>query len=144
MFNFLENCFKCSETRLLYSNFRKSPYRGRGITPSPPPPPPFARSLRSLAEDLRQMCPFRFFAPPKLKVFRHAWLVESERRLQIKCMRVLLRISYNATQIIIMCNVHVVLTLVGTLEPLLSTIHGRKLAWFGHGTRHNILCRIIL
>ena len=31
-----------------------------------PPHPPSARSLRSLAEDLRQMCPLRDFAPPKL------------------------------------------------------------------------------
>ena len=41
-----------------------------GDIPLPHPPP--ARSLRSLAEDLRQMCPLRGFAPPKLKVFRRA------------------------------------------------------------------------
>ena len=42
---------------------------GGGI---PPPTPSPARSLRSLAGDLRQMCPLRGFAPPKLKVFRRA------------------------------------------------------------------------
>ena len=53
------------QTRLL---FRKSPYRGRGGGVSPLPHPPPARSLRSLAEDLRQMCLLRGFAPPKLSV----------------------------------------------------------------------------
>ena len=43
---------------------------------------PPARSLRSLAEDLKQMCPLRGFAPPKLKVFRRAcgWLAATNRQ----------------------------------------------------------------
>ena len=45
----------------------KVPTVGGGSTPSP------ARSLRSLAEDLRQIFPIRDFPPPKLKVFRRAW-----------------------------------------------------------------------
>ena len=50
--------------------FEKVPTVAGGIPPSPHPPP--AWSLRSLAEDLRQMCPLRDFAPLKLKVFRLA------------------------------------------------------------------------
>ena len=43
----------------------KSPYRV-------PHPPPLGRFAPSPTEDLRQMCPLRGFAPPKLKVFRRA------------------------------------------------------------------------
>ena len=81
MFNSLKNCkfLNALQMRLLNSRFWKSPYRGRGVSPLPHPPP--ARSLRSLAEDLRQMSPLRDFAPPKPKVFRRAWpLVYSTRR----------------------------------------------------------------
>ena len=49
--------------------YEKVPTMGGGYPLSHPPP---ARSLRSLAEDLTQMCPLRDFAPPKLKVFRRA------------------------------------------------------------------------
>ena len=34
--------------------------------------------------------------------------------------------------------------LVGPQEPVLSTAKRRKLAWFGHVTRHDSLSRIIL
>ena len=39
---------------------------------APLPHPTPARSFRSLAEDLTQMCPLQDFASPKLKVFRRA------------------------------------------------------------------------
>ena len=34
--------------------------------------------------------------------------------------------------------------LVGPQEPLLATVKRRKLAWFGHVTRHDSLSRTIL
>jgi hypothetical protein len=33
---------------------------------------------------------------------------------------------------------------VAPQEPLLATVERRKLAWFGHVTRHNSLCKTIL
>ena len=54
-----------------------------GGYPLPHPPP--ARSLRSLAEDLRQMCPLRDFAPPKLKVFRRVWKWHSYTYTYLLC-----------------------------------------------------------
>ena len=61
------------QTRLVYSHFGK-----KSLPWEADPPPshilPSARSLRSLADDLTQMCPLRGFAPPKLKVFRRACL----------------------------------------------------------------------
>ena len=33
---------------------------------------------------------------------------------------------------------------VGPKEPLQGTVKGRKLAWFGHVTRHDILSKTIL
>ena len=53
--------------------FVKVPDRGRGIPPPPPPPhtPSPARSLRSLAEDLRQNAPFEIL-PLQNSVFRRA------------------------------------------------------------------------
>ncbi|KAH3804230.1 hypothetical protein DPMN_132512 [Dreissena polymorpha] len=35
-------------------------------------------------------------------------------------------------------------TLAGPLEPLHVTVKGRKLTWFGHVTRHDFLCKIVL
>ena len=51
--------------RDFYTLMKKVPTVGGGYPPSHTYPPP-ARSLRSLAEDLRQMCPHLGFAPPKL------------------------------------------------------------------------------
>ena len=77
-----------------------------------------------------------------------AWtlLAEAERRIQafeMKCLRKLLRISYLEHK----TNEYVrdeVQGLAGPQEPLLATIKRRKLAWFGHVTRHDSLCKTIM
>ena len=76
-----------------------------------------------------------------------AWtlLAETERRLEafeFKCLRRLLQISYreHKTNEYVRTTVH---RLVGPQEPLLTTIKRRKLAWYGHVTRHD-LCKTIL
>ncbi|PIK55282.1 endonuclease-reverse transcriptase [Apostichopus japonicus] len=73
-------------------------------------------------------------------------LAESERRIQAfetKCLRKLLRILYTDRK----TNDYVRETvgdLVGPYEPLLSTVKRRKLAWFGHVTRHDSISKVIL
>ena len=68
---------------------------------------------------------------------------DTERRIQAfehKCLRRLLRISYTKHE----TNEYVrnmTATLVGPQEPLLATTKRRKLAWFGHVTRHDSLCK---
>ncbi|MGL4418375.1 MAG: reverse transcriptase domain-containing protein [Plesiomonas shigelloides] len=77
-----------------------------------------------------------------------AWtmLAEPERKIQAfenKCLRKLLRISYREHK----TNEYVrntITSLVGPHEPLLATVKRRKLAWFGHVTRHNTLSKTIL
>jgi hypothetical protein len=71
---------------------------------------------------------------------------DTERRIQAfeyKCLRRLLRISYleHKTNQFVRNTVS---ALVGPQEPLLATVKRRKLAWFGHVTRHNSLCKAIL
>ncbi|GFS18977.1 endonuclease-reverse transcriptase [Elysia marginata] len=73
-------------------------------------------------------------------------LTDTERRIQAfenKCLRKLLRISYkdhvtneSVREIVVAC--------VGPQEPLLATVKRRKLAWFGHVTRHDSLSKTIL
>ena len=70
----------------------------------------------------------------------------TERRIQafeMKCFRKLLRISYreHRTNASVTSEVE---DLVGKQEPLLATIKRRKLAWFGHVTRHDGLCKTVL
>lgn len=73
-------------------------------------------------------------------------LAATEKKLQAfenKCLRKLLRISYREHK----TNAYVrstVTSLVGPHEPLLATVKRRKLAWFGHVTRHNTLSKTIL
>lgn len=73
-------------------------------------------------------------------------LREDERRIQAfetKCLRRLLGISFREHR----TNEYVLNTirnLVGPQEPLLATIKRRKLAWFGHHTRHDSLSKTIL
>jgi hypothetical protein len=67
----------------------------------------------------------------------------TERRIQAfeyKCLCRLLRISYleHKTNQFVRDTVS---ALVGSQEPLLATVKRRKLAWFGHVTRHNSLCK---
>ena len=71
---------------------------------------------------------------------------EEERRIQAfeyKCMRRLLKISYreHKTNKFVWQQVE---SHVGTQEHLLSTVKRRKLAWYGHVTRHNSLCKTIM
>jgi hypothetical protein len=71
---------------------------------------------------------------------------DTERRIQAfenKCLRRLLRISYleHKTNQFVQDTVS---AFVGPQEPLLATVKRRKLAWFGHVTRHNSLCKTIL
>ena len=73
-------------------------------------------------------------------------LADTERRLQAfetKCLRRLLGISYldRKTNDFVRSEVH---KHVGHQEPLLATIKRRKLAWFGHVSRHNTLSKTIL
>ena len=73
-------------------------------------------------------------------------LAESEKKIHAfknKCLRKLLRISYHEHK----TNEHVrniVTSLMGPQEPNLATVKRRKLAWFGHVTRHNTLSKTIL
>lgn len=73
-------------------------------------------------------------------------LADTEKKIQAfenKCLRKLLRISYLEHK----TNEYVrstVTSLVGPQEPLLATVKRRKLAWFGHVTRHNTLSKNIL
>lgn len=73
-------------------------------------------------------------------------LADMERRLQAfetKCLRRLLGISYldRKTNDFVRSEVQ---KRVGHQEPLLATIKRRKLAWFGHITRHTTLSKTIL
>ena len=73
-------------------------------------------------------------------------MADTERRIQafeMKCFRKLLRISYreHRTNVSVLNEIE---DLVGAQEPLLGTIKRRKLAWFGHVTRHDGLCKTVL
>ena len=73
-------------------------------------------------------------------------LAETEKRIQAfetKCLRKLLHISYldHKTNEYVWSKVK---SLVGPQEPLLATIKRRKLAWFGHTTRHDSLCKTVM
>ena len=71
---------------------------------------------------------------------------ETERRIQsfeFRCYRKLLGIKYTEHR----TNSYVeqeIKAKAGKQEPLLSTVRRRKLAWFGHVTRHNNLAKTIL
>lgn len=71
---------------------------------------------------------------------------DTERRIQSfesKCYRRMLHISYKEHR----TNDYVrqlVTTHAGAQEPLLSTVKRRKLAWYGHVTRHTSLSKTIL
>jgi hypothetical protein len=71
---------------------------------------------------------------------------DTERRIQAfehKCFRKLLHISYKEHK----TNDYVrqqVTTYVGKQEPLLATVKRRKLAWYGHVSRHESLSKTIL
>ena len=73
-------------------------------------------------------------------------LADSETRIQAfesKCLRKLLRISYleHKTNGLVRSKISF---LLGSQEPLLATVARQKLAWFGHVTRHDSLCKTIL
>ncbi|GFR83852.1 endonuclease-reverse transcriptase [Elysia marginata] len=73
-------------------------------------------------------------------------LADTGRRIQAfenKCLRKLLRISYidHVTNESVR---ELVVAYVGPQEPLLATVKRRKLAWFGHVTRHDSLSKTIL
>ena len=66
-------------------------------------------------------------------------LADDERRIQAletRCLRKLLRISHREDKTSD-CVQSLVKSLVGPREPLLATVRRRKLAWFGHVTRHD-------
>ena len=68
------------------------------------------------------------------------------KRIQVfetKCMRKLLRISYlvHETNVCVRSQINF---LVGPQELFLATVKRRKLAWFGHVTRHDSLSKTIL
>ena len=73
-------------------------------------------------------------------------LADSETRIQAfesKCLRKLLHISYleHKTNGLVRSKISF---LLGSQEPLLATVARQKLAWFGHVTRHDSLCKTIL
>ncbi|GFR64708.1 protocadherin-11 X-linked [Elysia marginata] len=73
-------------------------------------------------------------------------LAHTERRVQAfenKCLRKLLRISYK-DHVTNESVRELVVAYVGPQEPLLATVKRRKLAWFGHVTRHDSLSKTIL
>ena len=72
-------------------------------------------------------------------------LAESEKRIQAfetKWLRKLLRISFleQKTNDWVRSKIN---SLVGAQEPALATVKRRKLAWFGHVTRHKSLSKTI-
>ncbi|GFR72522.1 tenascin [Elysia marginata] len=72
-------------------------------------------------------------------------LADTERRIQAfenKCLRKLLRISYK-DHVTNESVRELVVAYVGPQEPLLATVKRRKLAWFGHVTRHDSLSKTI-
>ena len=73
-------------------------------------------------------------------------LAGSEKRIkdfETKCLTKLLRVSYleHKTNDWARRKIN---SLVGPQEPLLAAVKRRKLAWFGHVTRHNSLSKTIL
>ncbi|GFS13586.1 retrovirus-related Pol polyprotein LINE-1 [Elysia marginata] len=72
-------------------------------------------------------------------------LADTEGRIQAfeKCLRKLLRISYK-DHVTNESVRELVVAYVGPQEPLLATVKRRKLAWFGHVTRHDSLSKTIL
>ena len=71
---------------------------------------------------------------------------EKKKKIQpfeIRCPRKLLRISYmeHKTNVWVRSKINF---LVGPQEPLLASVKRRKLAWFGHVTRHDSLSKTIL
>ena len=69
--------------------------------------------------------------------------VKSIQACKTKCPRKLLRISYleHKTNDWVRSKINF---LVGPQEPLPATVKRRKLAWFGHVTRHDSLFKTIL
>ena len=94
---------------------------------------------------------FRLYKSLVLSVLLYgceAWTLtaETEKKIQAfehKCLRKLLRISYLEHK----TNDYVrrtVADMVGRQEPLIATIKRRKLAFYGHVTRHDSLCKTIM
>ncbi|GFR93520.1 retrovirus-related Pol polyprotein LINE-1 [Elysia marginata] len=91
---------------------------------------------------------FRSFVISILTYGCETWtlLADTERRIQLfenKCLRKLLRISYK-DHVTNESVRELVVAYVGPQEPLLATVKRRKLAWFGHVTRHDSLSKTIL
>ncbi|GFS04386.1 LINE-1 reverse transcriptase-like protein [Elysia marginata] len=91
---------------------------------------------------------FRSFVSSVLTYGCETWtlLADTERRIQAfenNCLRKLLRISYK-DHVTNESVSELVVAYVGPQEPLLATVKRRKLAWFGHVTRHDSLSKTIL
>ena len=91
---------------------------------------------------------YKTFVTPILLYGCETWtlLADSEKRIKIsetKCLEKLLRISYleHKTNNWMRSKIN---SFVGPREPLLATVKRRKLAWFGHVTRHDGLSKAIL
>ena len=71
---------------------------------------------------------------------------DTERRIQafeMKCYRKILRVLYTEHR----TNNDIreeISAFTGRQEPLLAIVKRRKLAWFGHTTRHDSLCKTVL
>ena len=110
-----------------------------------------ARLSRIWKSNINFHVKFKLYKALVVSIFLYgceAWTLqkETERRIQAfetKCLRKLLGISYREHK----TNDYVLTTvrnLVGPQQPLLATVKRRKLAWFGHLTRHNSLSKTIL
>ena len=110
-----------------------------------------ARLSRIWKSNINFHIKFKLYKALVVSIFLYgceAWTLqkETERRIQAfetKCLRKLLGISYREHK----TNEYVLTTvrnLVGPQQPLLATVKRRKLAWFGHLTRHNSLSKTIL
>ncbi|GFS24369.1 endonuclease-reverse transcriptase [Elysia marginata] len=91
---------------------------------------------------------FRSLVSSTLTYVCEKWtlLADRDRRIQAfenKCLRKLLRISYK-DHVTNESVRELVVAYVDPQEPLLATVKRRKLAWFGHVTRHDSLSKTIL
>ena len=70
-------------------------------------------------------------------------IMKRVQAFETRCMRKLIGISYleQKTNDWMQSEINF---LVGPQEPLLTTVKRRKLAWFGHATRHDSLSKTIL
>ena len=73
----------------------------------------------------------------------HAAMQKKIQTFENKSHRNLLGITCQERKINVFVR-NIMIDLIGNYEPLLQTIKLRKLKWFGHISRHDHLCKIIM